>query len=59
MGNILTRILDGPVPKGDYDVQGYQKALRKRRRIIFGSVSGSFLIVGFVASGSLFIGMAL
>lgn len=59
MGNILTRILDGPVPQGKYDVEEYQKALRTRRRVLFGSISGSLLVVGYVASKSVFIGMYL
>ena len=56
MGNILGRVLDGPIPKGSYDVEEYQKSLRKRRRVIFGSVSGSLLVIGFVVSGSVTFG---
>ena len=56
MGSTLTRFLDGPIPDGSYDVEGYQKSLRTRRRFIFGSVSGSLLILGFFVSGSFTVG---
>ena len=56
MGSSLSRFLDGPIPDGSYDVEGYQKSLRTRRRFIFGSVSGSFLIIGFFVSGSVIVG---
>ena len=52
----MSRVLDGPIPSGSYDVEEYQKSLRKRRRLIFGTVSGSLLIVGFVVSGSVIVG---
>ena len=57
MGNLLTRILDGPVPSGDYDVIAYQISLRRRRRIILGTLSATAMMLGIKLSGSFIIGL--
>ena len=56
MGNLLTRILDGPVPNGDYNVIAYQISLRRRRRIILGALSAAAMMLGIKLSGSFIIG---
>ncbi len=59
MGNLQSRIFEGPIPDRDLDVKKYQTSLKRRGRAILGLATGIFFFTGFKLSGSILIALGV